>query len=274
MHSVSIVGHQAVVFRLALRSRILTCIVWVAMKRPAAAPVRSDELHQKLIQCGTKTGLITAIGHLQEAGWLKPAVVKAQMSNTRQRLSNAVKKHADAQTPYGPVLQRMPMPLDKLPLWSYVHPMALLHYLTSISVCFASVMESLAGSTARLIIYIDEICPGNPLRPEKSRTLQAIYWALADWPQHVLQRTACWPVFGTIRSDLVKDLPGQVAGLMVMVLKVFFPDHGPSLSNGIYLCRGTVRFVLKICFYGFLADEKGTQRNFVHNGRKWAQDVR
>ena len=226
------------------------------MKRPAAAPTQSDDLHQKLVQCGTKTGLVTAISLLNDAGWLKPVVVNSHTASTRQRLTNAVKKHAVAPTPYGPVVQQMTLPLDALPQWSFVHPMAFLYHMTSISAAFADVMRSVAVGPLRLIVYIDEISPGNPLRPEKSRTLQAIYWAFADWPQHVLQRTACWPVFGTIRSSLVKKLPGDVSGLMKRVLHVFFPANGSSLANGIYLCCGSVRFVVKATFYGFLADEK------------------
>jgi hypothetical protein len=228
----------------------------VLMKRLAAAPDHSDVLHQRLMTCGTKTGLISAIALLEDAGWLKPDVVRNNTSSTRQRLTNAVKTHSEAQTPYGPVVQRMSLPLAELPHWDFVHPMAFLYHMTSISVPFADLMRSIAGGTLRLIIYIDEICPGNPLRPEKSRTLQAIYWAFAEWPQHVLQRTACWPVFGTIRSTLVKKLQSEVAGLMRRVLHVFFPAVGMSLANGIYLCQGSVRFVVKVAFAGFLADEK------------------
>ena len=109
----------------------------------------------------------------------------------------------------------------------------------------------------RVIIYIDELCPGNPFRPEKSRTLQAIYWAIADWPQFLLQRTAAWPCFGTIRSTLVEKLPGQVAYLMKRVLFTFFPREGASFLKGvtIVLANG-VRLVRTAIFAGFLCDEK------------------
>ena len=80
----------------------------------------------------------------------------------------------------------------------------------------------------RIIIYIDELCPGTPFRPEKSRTLQAIYWAFADWPQHVLQRTAAWPVSGTVRSTIVEMLPGGVAGFLHRVLLTISADVGKS----------------------------------------------
>ena len=119
----------------------------------------------------------------------------------------------------------MDMPIAKLPRWQYAHPLALLHYLSVIGPKFGELMYRciVPGVPLRIILYIDEICPGNPLRPEKSRTLQAIYWAFLDWPQLLLQRTAAWPAFGAIRSTLVSEyLPGGVAALMKSILLLFF----------------------------------------------------
>ena len=187
-------------------------------------PQATAEVLRRLSHCGTKTGMSHALSHLSDAGWLRPAVMKTMVSGVRRKITSAVSDHADAQTPYGTVVQRMAMPLQKLRQWDYIHPMALLYYLSIISFAFALMLADSAvpGIPMRLIIYIDEICPGNPLRPDKARTLQAIYWCCADWPQWVLQRTAAWPCFGTIRSALVKDLPGGCSQLMKMILKDLF----------------------------------------------------
>ena len=47
---------------------------------------------------------------------------------------------------------------------------------------FFELFGSRQGPEAKIVLYIDEVCPGNPLRPEKSRTTQAVYWAMADLP--------------------------------------------------------------------------------------------
>ena len=114
------------------------------------------------------------------------------------------------------------------------------------------------GTVGRIVLYIDEICPGNPLRPEKSRTLQAIYWAFIDWPQWILQRTSMWPVFGTIRSTIVSGLSGKVSALMRLVLRIFFPEDGiGSFAGGVTLVFAAgERFVTRARFSGFIADEK------------------
>jgi len=136
--------------------------------------------------------------------------------------------------------------------------MALIYYLSTISTWFADIMttSNIAGKPMRIIIYIDEICPGNPLRPDKSRTLQAIYWAFADWPQWLLQRTAAWPCFGTMRSKLAKLLPGGEAGLLKMVLDTFWPATGQSFHSGVTVVCKSVSLVITATFGGFLADEK------------------
>jgi len=232
------------------------------MKRPAShmgTPLHDADLQRELLHCTTQTGLISAISALSKAGWLKDEVVEANLI-TKKRLQRAKNEgHCERTTPYGTVLQRMALPLAGLPYWEYIHPMALLHYLTAISTSFASIMDSCLepGLPLRLVLYIDEVCPGNPLRPEKSRTLQAIYWCFADWPQWLLQRTAAWPTFATIRSTLVDKLPGKVAGLMARVLLTFFPTVGHSFARGvsIQVSMAKQQLVTSV-FAGFLCDEK------------------
>ena len=153
----------------------------------------------------------------------------------------------------------MPLPIPELPSWEYCHPLAIIYYLCTICFAFGGIMadSGFMGRPLRLVIYIDEICPGNPLRPEKSRTLQAVYWAFADWPQHVLQRTAVWPVFGTIRSTIVDKLPGRVSDLMRRILHVFFATVGPSFARGVTIVKsGGETLIRTAIFSGFLADEK------------------
>ena len=130
-----------------------------SFKRPAAAdlPAADAELHRKLAQCGSRIGLITAIDHLAEAGWLTPSVLKRCTAGTRQRLHNALREHASSETTYGTVVQRMAMPMDKLPFWDFVHPFALMQYLCTISVALWGLLKSIhtPGSIWNIIIYID-----------------------------------------------------------------------------------------------------------------------
>ena len=231
-------------------------------KRPAAFDgdgVDTDaRVYRRLVQCGTKTGLADAIVAMTEAGWIDSESFLATHT-LKRRFRRAQASHASASTPYGPVCQEMELPSSALPVWSYCHPIALVHYLSTISIPFASLMASCVRGCAplRIIVYVDELTPGNALRPEKSRTLQSIYWAFADWPQHVLSRSAAWLIFGTLRSTVVDKIPGGMSRLMRMVLRTFFSPSGSSFAKGVSIqLAGGGSMIVTGQFYGFLADEK------------------
>ena len=229
-------------------------------RKHSADPLPSDVVLGKLVQCSTKTGMVAALSSLGKAGWLNEDVVElvASDSKIRRGLRNAQIKHGEATTPYGQVVQSISTVIKGLESWQICHPMALLFYLSTISSFFADLFSTVvAGVALRIVIYIDEICPGNPLRPDKARTLQAIYWCIADWPQWLLQRTAIWPPFGTMRSTLVDKLPGRVSQLMNMILHVFWPEHGSSMDRGVTIVmKHEMPRIITARFAGFLADEK------------------
>ena len=71
-----------------------------------------------------------------------------------------------------------------------INPFAYLYLLSSISTSFGTMMKDCAKDPTtplRLILYIDEVNPGNPLRPDRGRTTHAIQWSFADWPAWTLQ---------------------------------------------------------------------------------------
>ena len=229
----------------------------LAMKRPACAD-SAEEIHKKLAIVGTtRTSLTGTIQTLADAGWLtEEAIRQNKSSSTSWQVSQAIKSNATVKTPYGRLVQTMRLP--KFGTWNFVHPLALLFHMATLSSEFYETMKACIqpGVPLKIILYIDEVCPGNPMRPEKSRTLQSIYWAFVEWPQWLLQRTGAWFIFGTLRSSLVEKMPGQVAYLMSRVLNVFFPDMGCSFGRGLSLTHNGNSIYMTATFHGFLADEK------------------
>ena len=122
------------------------------------------------------------------------------------------------------------------------------------------------GRPLRLVLYADEMNPGNPWRPEKSRTLQCIYWAFVDWPSHGLSRTFTWPVLCTIRSTIVNKIPGGMSYICRMILRIFFPEEGHSIARGIMLSFQGATFLVTAVFGGFLCDLKGHKENLEWKG--------
>ena len=156
----------------------------------------------------------------------------------------------------------MPVPARKITTWEYCNPIAFLTYLARISLPFFNIMEAVVASAPAgvlsILIYIDGICPGNPLRHDKGRELQAVHWAFAEWPPWLLTRTGAWPIFGVIRTSIVTDeFPGSVSELAKLVLKRFFPSVGPSFEHGFIVNSSDGRSIsVMATFGGWLADEK------------------
>ena len=116
---------------------------------------------------------------LQSSGALDDDDTKRSL---RTQVQVATEGHSKFVTPYGPVVQRIRIGAHKLEYWENCHPFAYLWYMTHISPTFADAMmrRTRVGRPLRLVIFADELCPGNPFRPEKSRTLMCIYWSFID----------------------------------------------------------------------------------------------
>ena len=134
-------------------------------KRPAA----DLSLYQDLVQHWTKQGVTNTLITLQRHGKLDIAEGASSNRAIRGELANAQQHHAHATTPYGRVVQRLSCPMPEYPNWEIIHPLALLHYLSGLSAAFGDVMEAAVSQyhTLNLVLYMDEVCPGNPHRPEK-----------------------------------------------------------------------------------------------------------
>ena len=225
-------------------------------KRPAA----DISLYQDLVQHGTKQGVTNTLMTLHRHGLIDAVKFSGNNRKIRGDLGAAQQQHAHVMTPYGRIVQRMHCPIPEYPNWEIIHPLALLHYLSGLSAAFGDVMADTVANhrVLHLVLYMDEVCPGNPHRPEKSRTLQCIYWAFTEWPQYLLQRVAAWPTFGVIRSSVVEKIAHGMATVMKHVLLTFFPPDGHSLMRGvsIQVHRSRESIIVVGNFVGFIADEK------------------
>ena len=173
-------------------------------------------------------------------------------------------------TPYGSVVQRLHLGVESAEYIDYVNHFAFLFHLCRISTKCAALLRRCVDAAPRgvlsLVIYGDEMTPGNPYRPEKSRTLQCVYWIFTDFPQYVLQRSGAWFVFATVRSTILEKLPGGFSQFMGMVLHSFFKAHGDSFDKGIMLPSDDAAFVIRARLGGLLCDDKAHTQNFSLKG--------
>ena len=208
----------------------------------------------------TKTAAVKLLTTLQQHGIVDVNVSERQL---RKDIHNCSEEHAKQVTDYGPIIQRVHLGHPKMKYWEVCHPFAFLWYLTSISSSFAQIMKTAidGGNPLRLVIYMDEMNPGNPFRPEKSRTMQCIYWCFVDWPAWMLTRTFAWPCLSVIRSTIVESIEGGMSFFVKPILNLFFPEEGHSFARGVQVVYKGTMVLTKSIFAGFLCDLKGHKEN-------------
>ena len=171
----------------------------------------------------SRSSLATILLKLKADGLLAKDSIPDTLRTVRRKLTDAVRIHANQMTPYGTVIKTRHVGVPGLQRWDYACPMALVWYLSNNSDAFFNLVRSACshGRPMRIVIYVDECEPGNPLRPEKSRKLQCVYWSFVDFPQWVLHRTGSWFILGFMRSVHADKLPGGLSELMAHVLHIF-----------------------------------------------------
>ena len=204
-----------------------------------------------------KSSLARSLVELNQAGMLNTSV-ELNDRMLKRRFQEASEYHGKQTTPYGSVVQKLDLGHPQLPRWDVCHPLARMHYLSTLSHAFGDLMrQTCANRDSHIVIYVDECEPGNPFRPEKSRCLQCIYWCFSEWPAWLLKRTFAWPIFAIIRSSLVEVIDGGMSVIARVILRTFFCGPGDNFSRGVTLVHREGDFIVRSRFGGWLADLEG-----------------
>ena len=214
--------------------------------------------------------MCNALATLQSAGLL---CTNDSVRKLRRTLQEATVQHGREETPYGTVIQHVDLRIPGVAPWEYCNPLAYLRYISGLNNAFGEVMKSCIepGKPLTIILYMDELCPGNPYRPEKGRKLQGIYWCIQEWPDWILRRSAMWPVLGVVLSATVDKMEGGISAFYARILEICFTEGNHTMLNGVQLlCNGTA-FSVTFAYGGLLADEDCLKK--VH-GYKGAQGLK
>lgn len=189
-------------------------------------------------------------------------------STARQGVGAAVAEHGRSETPYGRVLKVVRVESSRGPLdLPYICPQAMLFLACSLSTAFADALyEAVRGKRARIIVTVDELVPGNALRPDKGRTVQACYWSFLDLPDHIRSRSASWFTLFSIRSSIINDVRGKLSGFLAALLRAAFCCTHSLVHPGVHLPRAGGRFHVHAELTGFVADEKALKQVFQCKG--------
>ena len=86
-----------------------------------------------------------------------------------------------------------------------------------------------------IVLYCDEVSPGNQLKPSNDRKLQVIYWSLKQLGGMALSKEDSWFVLAVVRSVDVQRMADGMAQVMKHMFALFLGERGQTLLNGILL---------------------------------------
>ena len=207
----------------------------------------------------TKCGLAVALQTMHAHGVLTSSIGTGSTTAVRKRLAVPLQDLREMQSPYGPLIRHVSA--FGVSTVEVVNPHAYLYHMAKISDEMSDLLfdASAGGDRAvRIVLYMDSIAPGNPLRPEKSRTTECLYWTIVDFPDHVLSNVIGWFVFSTIRRTTMDDDIGGPSVFMRIALQEFWnSDVGrPDFERGVMVDCRRGACLIRASFAGFLADEK------------------
>ena len=190
----------------------------------------------------TKCGLAAALQRMHAHGVLTTSVGEGTNRAVRARLAAPLQDLRATQSPYGPLIRKLPGGGDSTV--EVASPHTYLYRLAKTSDDISDLLfDASVGGTkeVRIVLYMDSVCPWNPLRPDNSRTTECLYWTIVDFPDYVLSSSVGWFVFSTIRRSTIDDEPGAPADLLSLQdptsagpgLPPSMPPHGaPGTMNG------------------------------------------
>ena len=86
-----------------------------------------------------------------------------------------------------------------------------------------------------LLVYADEVCPGNVLSHQPARKLWCIYVSIKQF-HTALQKEAAWITVGLVRSDVVASLDGHLSAVLAALLgSIFNSEFGNVTHLGLLL---------------------------------------
>ena len=160
-------------------------------------------------------------------------------------------------TPHGSVLKEVRVPKNdgSEHTMLFCRPKALLWLAVRLSTAFEIFLrKALPAGASRVTLYMDDVRPGNQLRPDMGRTYYAWYWTILDLPAWFRTSEHGWFDLAYTPIRDCQNIHGDLSGLTDQILaEMEFPMHidlpviGPPLP-------------LALNFSQFMSDAKALQQ--------------
>jgi hypothetical protein len=126
--------------------------------------------------------------------------------------------------------------------WHHGDPRLLLQHFVSVCEPFAKTLQNKLRETPstfmqpwNVVLYCDEITPGNVLRPDNARKVHAFYFSFRELGKEVLCHAEAWLPVALLRANAVKTIVGKLSCAMRMLLRRFFVGPMALQTAGVTL---------------------------------------
>ena len=166
-------------------------------------------------------------------------------------------------------LQTGTLPFD----WHHASPQKLLRFFVREMPHFASLLRrklrdcpSECGKPWRIILYCDEVTPGNPLRPDNRRIIHSWYYSIRELGQETLCHAEAWMPLGVLRSVVAKTVRGKMSAVLRVLLSRFFVGPDGMSTAGVVLPFPGEPTVFFAKLGNILGDEAALKSLWASNG--------
>jgi hypothetical protein len=109
--------------------------------------------------------------------------------------------------------------------WDIVNPTSLFKKYVEASPCLQRALARAPNSADEpwhIVLYADEITPGNISAPDNQRKIVSFYMTFRELGQQLICNTCCWFVLGVLRSKVVKTTEGGLSYVVAALLRQLF----------------------------------------------------
>ena len=213
--------------------------------------LRKLETLKRKVPHVTASALAAVLKEIEEQG--------APGLNQRKHIRECTEKYIGQHVSHGPMLksirltnkQGVVVPLLIVNFFTFFQ--ALLAEATSFANMVSNMLQQHPGALD-LLVYADEVNPGNVLHPEQSRKLWMIYISIAQLGPIILSKEQSWLPLLCQRSEAVNALPGGISQITAALLEDIFCSTACDVQMGVLMKMATGSFRLKLRLGAFVAD--------------------
>ena len=190
---------------------------------------------------------------------------------SRSTIQRARDEYIDINTPYGKLVQECELPYKdggfmKLEM---LNPLAAIYHTLSSSSSIGQVYAKLLETQPQpwhLIVYNDEITPGNQLAHKHSRKTQAIYFSFLELGP-LLAGEQMWWTATLAASKEVSELRGGMSAVIGTFIRQFWTDKFDITTGGLSIPLAAGKRIQFMAEYGVsLSDELALHMQFMSKG--------